>query len=161
MQVEKPVEFFTWPSLPPSERPSDATGRYFVSAHHVNVAALKLSAAVGRAVVATATATDDEREEAGEAGEAGEEEKEEDEAALLRAALQALVHIGLVVGSAHRYHDGPVEMRWYPHPPKLRAGHRSRELFVVVRTGLRDIKASLAFVEYDWADADAVLSLLL
>ncbi len=64
-------------------------------------------------------------------------------------ALGALVHIGLLVDSPHEYHGGPIEIRWYPHAPRIRNAVRGREIFAVARTGLRDIKARLLFVEYD------------
>jgi hypothetical protein len=64
--------------------------------------------------------------------------------------LRALERVGLALDSPHKYHDGPIELRWYPHQEKVRQqdGLREWEMFVVARTVLRDIKSAFAFVRY-------------
>jgi len=74
--------------------------------------------------------------------------------------LRSLEQVGLVLDSPHEYHDGPIELRWYPHPEKLRAGLSIRELFAVARTGLRDIKTSLAFMRFLSYEEQTELALL-
>jgi hypothetical protein len=80
-------------------------------------------------------------------------------------ALHALKGIGLVISSNDRRHHGPVEVRWYAHAAKKSASGVVREVYIVAKTGVRDIKGTLELVEFAaedetrFGDADAASSL--
>lgn len=114
IQTEDPQEYW---SVPPSELPSDHTGRFLAHDHFANVAGLKASASAG--------------------------------CHFCMQALRALEKIGLMLDSPHAHHDGPIEIRWYPHDEKVRHGIRARELFAVAKTGLRTIRAPFELVRYE------------
>jgi hypothetical protein len=69
-------------------------------------------------------------------------------------ALDALKVIGLMSDSSESHHDGPIEVRWYPHAAKESKRAVVREMYVVARTGLRDIKGTFQLVEF--ADGEEV-----
>jgi len=69
-------------------------------------------------------------------------------------ALDALERIGLVSDSDQSHHDGPIEARWYPHAAKKSKRAVVWEIYVVARTGMRDIKGTFQLVEF--ADGEEV-----
>ena len=126
IQTESPPENRGWQQLlADSEKPSDSTGRFYTYKHHPSVRNLTLLARQGGCH-------------------------------LCAQVLWALEQVGLLADSPHEYHDGPIEWRWYPHPEKRRIewDAAETEVFVMARTGLRDIKTAFTFVRFMRSDID-------
>ena len=72
-------------------------------------------------------------------------------------ALTALQHIGLRPGAEG--HEGPIEIRWYPHIPRMFRGTLYRELHVVAKLEVRKMSTAFYLVEYLGVSQDVHRSL--